>query len=116
MKYISNGQMQKFASGNVSYNVNRGAFGMLNIDGNIVAIRNLSGVSVASIDSSNSITDSSGQSWLLSDSAQIYESRSGEYYQTSLNLLNTQNYTLRAYYDQSVNSGGRIRIIIATAN
>ncbi len=115
-EYISNGQVQKFASGNVSYNVNRGAFGMLNIDGNIVSIRNLSGVSVASIDSSNSITDSGGQSWLLSDSAQIYESRSGEYYQTSLNLLNTQNYTLRAYYDQGANSCGRIRIIIATAN
>lgn len=109
-KYIANGQSQSMGSPNVSYNVREGAFALLNIDNSVASIYNLSGVAVQSIDSANSITDSSGQSWLLSDSAQIYEKRSGEYYLTSLNLLNTQNYSLRAYYD-----GGRIRVIIAEA-
>ncbi len=114
-KYIANGQAQTMGSPNVSYNVKEGPFALLNIDNSVAGIYNLSGTAVQSIDSANSITDSSGQSWLLSDSAQIYEKRGGEYYLTSLNLLNTGDYDLRAYYDQSANAGGRIRIIIANA-
>lgn len=80
-----------------------------------VLMSNLSSVNLQSIDGANSVTDSAGVKWLLADGVQVYESRDGSYYQTSLNLLNTQNYTLRAYYDKSMSKGGRVRIIVATA-
>ena len=111
---VINGQVQAIPSSNVSYNVNRGGVAILKIGESIVSMSNLSSVNLQSIDGANSVTDSAGNKWLLSDSVQVYESRDGSYYQTSLNLLNTSNYTLRAYYDKSMTKGGRIRIIVAT--
>lgn len=111
---VINGQVQQLGGGNVSYNVNRGGVAILKIGESIVSMSNLSSVNLQSIDGANSVTDSAGNKWLLSDSVQVYESRDGSYYQTSLNLLNTSNYTLRAYYDKSMSKGGRIRIIVAT--
>jgi len=111
---VINGQVQQLGGGNVSYNVNRGGVAILKIGETIVSMSNLSSVNLQSIDGANSVTDSAGNKWLLSDSVQVYESRDGSYYQTSLNLLNTSNYTLRAYYDKSMSKGGRIRIIVAT--
>ncbi len=111
---VINGQVQAIPSSNVSYNVNRGGVAILKIGESIVSMSNLSSVNLQSIDGANSVTDSAGNKWLLSDSVQVYESRDGSYYQTSLNLLNTSNYTLRAYYDKSMSKGGRIRIIVAT--
>lgn len=111
---VINGQVQQLGGGNVSYNVNRGGVAILKIGESIVSMSNLSSVNLQSIDGANSVTDSAGNKWLLSDSVQVYESRDGSYYQTSLNLLNTSNYTLRAYYDKSMTKGGRIRIIVAT--
>ncbi len=111
---VINGQVQQLGGGNVSYNVNRGGVAILKIGETTVSMSNLSSVNLQSIDGANSVTDSAGNKWLLSDSVQVYESRDGSYYQTSLNLLNTSNYTLRAYYDKSMSKGGRIRIIVAT--
>ncbi len=111
---VINGQVQQLGGGNVSYNVNRGGVAILKIGETTVSMSNLSSVNLQSIDGANSVTDSAGNKWLLSDSVQVYESRDGSYYQTSLNLLNTSNYTLRAYYDKSMTKGGRIRIIVAT--
>ena len=115
---VINGQVNNISGGRVTYNVNRGGVAIMQIGDSqsksVVSMSNLSSVNLQSIDGANSVTDSAGNKWLLSDSVQVYESRDGSYYQTSLNLLNTSNYTLRAYYDKSMSKGGRIRIIVAT--
>lgn len=114
-EYVSAGEAQRLVSPSTSYNVKTGAFAMLRCEGEIIAMQNLSQFSVSNIIGQNAVTDGGGTTWLLSDSAQVYEYRGGEYYLTSLNLLSTAKYDLRACYDKSAANGGRVRVIVATA-
>lgn len=114
-EYVANGQTQQLASPSTSFNIKTGPFAMLSANGEIIAMRKLEQFTVAGLAGTNGVTDTAGTTWLLADSAQVYEYRGGEYYLTTLNLLPTNKYDLRAYYDKSAASGGRVRIVIATA-
>ena len=112
-EYVSNGETATLRSTGTAYNIEKGAFGMMQVDGQITTMVNLSEVRLSNIAADNTAEDTSGTTRLLSDTVQIYESRDGEYYLTSAALLDSKSYTLRGFYDKSQSSGGRIRVVIA---
>jgi hypothetical protein len=60
---------------------------------------------------------SGSKKYLLDDSVQVILREGSNYYATTLSQINSTDYTLKGWYD-SMNcpAGGRIRIIVATAN
>ena len=75
------------------------------------SIRNLTSVSLSSLDAL-SATTKNNQTFPLSASVAVYEVRNGSYYLSSLERVRT-GYTLTGYYDKTAEGGGRIRVILA---
>lgn len=114
-EYVSNGEKIKLNSNGTAYNIDKGAFGMMQISGKIISMTNLNEIRLAGISADNTAIDTSGVTRHMSDTVQIYESRDSEYYLTSADLIDSSKYTLRAFYDKAQNEGGRIRVVIAVA-
>ncbi len=117
--YLVNGSRYSISKSG-SYNVNRGSAaiirGSVNNPDSISTINHVT-EKITSLTSDKLITSSSTHK--ISDSVQIYtrkHSTSNEYTMISLSELieDSDDYTLSAFYDKSSNSGGRIRMIIAT--
>jgi hypothetical protein len=85
--------------------------------GMVVSIKKLSEVSSKIIDIDGVHIETSSGTYLLSSNVVVYEkSYSGSGYKVLplSEILESDNYTLKAYYDKAEVNGGRIRIIIAT--
>lgn len=54
-----------------------------------------------------------GRSYPVWEKATVYEVRSGKYYLSSLDHVNSGDYTLTGYYDKAAGRGGAIRILLA---
>ena len=61
-------------------------------------------------------TASDGTTYALGSGAEVYLYKNGTYNLTSIAAVSTGNYSLSGYYDQSISSGGCVRIIVAYAN
>ena len=66
----------------------------------------------------NSITGnevrSNDTTYLLADNATVYLKKDGRYNVSNITAVSGAGYTLTAYYDKTVEAGGRVRIILAT--
>ncbi len=85
--------------------------------GTVVSIKKLSEVSAKITDINGVQIETSSGTYLLSSNVVVYEkSYSGSGYKVLplSEILESENYTLKAYYDKAEVNGGRIRIIIAT--
>ncbi|MPM36767.1 hypothetical protein SDC9_83369 [bioreactor metagenome] len=85
--------------------------------GTVVSIKKLSQVSSKITDINGVQIETYSGTYLLSSNVVVYEkSYSGNGYKVLplSEIINSDNYTLTAYYDKAEVNGGRIRIIIAT--
>lgn len=85
--------------------------------GTVVSIKKLTEVSSKITDINGVQIETSSGTYLLSSNVVVYEkSYSGSGYKVLplSDILESDNYTLKAYYDKAEVNGGRIRIIIAT--
>ena len=82
--------------------------------GTISTATALSGT-VENIDSftSAAVYDSNGNEYKCADNVKVFIKNAGIYTYADISDINTQNYTLTAYFDKSPSYGGRIRVIIA---
>lgn len=85
--------------------------------GKVLSIKKLSEVSSKITDINGVQIETSSGTYLLSSNVVVYEksySRSGYKVLPLSDILQSDNYNLKAYYDKAEVNGGRIRIIIAT--
>lgn len=97
--------------GSVLYGVSRGPM-VIKWDGDQVAsLKNLTRVKLDA--ASGTVAQSGNQSYAVSEQVVVYELRDGDYYLSSLALVNGGDHTLTGWYDKAAASGGRIRVIVA---
>lgn len=112
--YYSNEKSNIITTNNILYNVKKGPIMIIYDDGAIDTIKNLT-----ELKNINEITplslSNAAITMSLSDDIQIYLEADDEYTKLTINDLvnNFENYLLKAYYDDILVNGGRIRIIIA---
>ena len=114
--YLLNGESHTI-SGSTAYNVNMGGAILLYDDGDIKSIKQLESVTLTQL--SDLYAMSNNQKYLLDDNVQVLlrdPGISGGYYTTTLSEINDTDYTLKGWYDDfGYSAGGRICIIVATA-
>lgn len=110
--YIKDGSEQRLNSADTAYHVDKGAVAMLNVNGSLVKMKNLSSVLLTSLDTATAT--SADKNWQLAADVQVYEYRNNDYYLSSVSLISATTHTMRAYYDDLPTNGGRLRIIVAT--
>lgn len=112
--YICEGKDGVIASTYV-FNLKSEPFKFLFVDNTINTAKNLTKVSLNSVNST--VAKSSSKSYTMADNAQIYTKDDTGYHLVSaeyINKLDAESYTLNGYFDKDETSGGRIRIVIAT--
>lgn len=114
-KFIVDGTSGAYSSASKSFGASTGP-AQIELSGNsILSMTSLTRVTFTSLTSSSG-TASDGTTYALGSGASVYLYKSGTYSLTSIAAVNTGSYSLSGYYDQSISSGGRIRIIVAYAN
>lgn len=111
--FIMDGTEQKLNSNGTSYHVEKGAVGMLKIDGQYVKMKNLESTKLTDFTSTSAT--SGNTNWQFAAHVQVYEYRDSEYYLSSAALVSSSTHTIRGYYDKLPSEGGRIRIVVCTA-
>ncbi len=114
-----NGTTMTLSSSNSAYtNVNTGQPSAFYIDGSsIVSIKPLSVVSTAITDINGvQLETSKGEIYLLSSDVVVYDNTKFTGYDIIplSDIIGNGGYNIKAYYDKSESSGGRIRVIIVT--
>ncbi|MBP1926337.1 hypothetical protein J2Z76_002202 [Sedimentibacter acidaminivorans] len=114
-----NGTTMTLSSSNSAYtNVNLGQPAAFYIDGtSIVSIKPLSVVSTAITDVNGvQLETSKGEIYLLSSDVVVYDNTKFTGYDIIplSDIIGNGGYNIKAYYDKSESSGGRIRVIIVT--
>ncbi|MBE7022674.1 MAG: S-layer homology domain-containing protein [Ruminococcaceae bacterium] len=104
-----------FSAGSTSYPVSGGQPVMLRMaGGRVQSLKALSKLSANIIGVTDStLKSSTGQSYRLSDDVAIYHKRSYDYTIIPLSELQSGSYKITAYHDKDINSGGRIRVVVA---
>ena len=114
--YVMDGTKSSLNLSNKGYSVegNSGLAIRYNSDGNIKNMKNLSSARITALTATTAQAGS--QKYTLADEVQVYLYQSGTYYLTTLSAVNTTDYTLTGWYDNTgCSAGGQIRVIIATA-
>lgn len=113
-KYLVNGTSGSYSSSSLAFGCSTGPV-LLEFSGSsIVKMRNLTGVTLSSLNSSYGLT--SDTQYVLGDGVSVYIYSNSSYYISSVAAVsNTNSYTLVGYYDKAPSSGGRIRVILAYA-
>ena len=94
----------------------KGPVQILSKDGKTVdRFVNLTQVKLESAEGNTALSDAN-RKYTLSDAVAVYEVRDGEYYYSSLSRVNGGGFTLTGWYDKDESQGGRIRVILATAD
>lgn len=82
------------------------------VNNNLEEIVRLNGVAVAAIDGLE--VKSTAESYIMADEVAVYYLNDSKYYNTTLSNVDDLNkFNLTAYYDRTMQLGGRIRVIIA---
>lgn len=112
-KYILNGSTGSFNSSSLAFGCSTGPVLIEFSGSSIVKMRNLSSVTLSSLNSSYGLGGST--QYPLSDGVSVYISSGGSYYLSSVAAVSVSAYTLVAYYDREPSAGGKIRVILAYA-
>ncbi len=111
-KFIVDGSSASYSSSSKSFGATTGPV-RIELSGNsILSMTSLTRVTFTSLGSSYGAA-SDGTTYALGSGADVYLYSNGTYNLTSISAVSTGSYSLYGYYDQSMSSGGRIRIIIA---
>ncbi|MDD3164502.1 MAG: S-layer homology domain-containing protein [Oscillospiraceae bacterium] len=110
--YLTDGKQVTLQSDKV-YSVTTGGLAVLvNPDGSVDSMRNLSAVTLTSLGTLSAV--GGGKTYAVWDTVQVYLRKSGTYSLTTRSAVNGENYTLTGWYDSlGCAAGGKIRIIIA---
>lgn len=99
-----------YQSSTTLFGVKKGPF-QLTLDGaKTDKLKNLTEVRLTELGSG--FARAENKSYALSDGVLYYEVRSGDYYLTDADHLNSGSYTLTGYYDKLPTDGGRIRVVV----
>jgi hypothetical protein len=114
-KYIINGKSDSIATDSVSsLNLTEGPSGFVIYDGSVTSSYALTGVAVSSIGTSTVLSNTT--KYTLGENYSVYIYVGGEYVLTTLDRIgNLTKYTVRAYFDKTMATGGRVRVIVATS-
>ncbi|NCB51090.1 MAG: S-layer homology domain-containing protein [Clostridia bacterium] len=114
-KYIINGASGSYSSSSKLFLVDEGPALFEFSGGSIVKLKKLTSVYLTSLNALYG-TGIDGVQYSLGDGADVYIFENGDYSLSSISAVSdTSSYTLCGYYEGTVASGGRIRIIIAYA-
>lgn len=109
--YVINGVPGVY-SANISVNVEKGPCAVIYNGGKISSFRSLTGRGVTSMTSYSAALQGQG-TMEFSDSVQVYVRDGDDYYLSSRMNISLDTHTVRAYYDDSIENGGRIRVLVA---
>jgi hypothetical protein len=110
--YVINGTNGILNTNNILYNVSEGPTIFFYKDGKISGMRNLKEADIDELSYVSVI--SSNQKYEIADDVQVYiQSKRNVYVLTQLNAVNTDEYTLTGYYENTYSAGGQIRLIVA---
>ena len=111
-KYILGGETKTYTNGSKAFGVNWGP-ALIELSGsNIVTIRNLSSINLTSLTSQYAYKD--GTKYLLSDNVAVFVDKNNEVTASNLNSVLSGGYTLTGYYDGTLSTGTRLRVIVAS--
>lgn len=110
--YVLNGNTGNIKSG---FTVKSGTGAKIELVNNsLQSVEALNYLSSIAYITESAITTASGEKYYLSDRVAVYKVNSSGYMLIPLSdILNSDKYQLSAYYDKSISTGGRVRIIIA---
>ncbi len=116
-QYDVNGQAGSLTTSGTSYQVGTGQpVQILSAGGKVYSMKALSKLSASFQKVTNTaLIGSQGGEYLLSDKVVIYKKTSYHYTMMPLSELDPAKYNIAAYYDRSLDTNGRIRVIVAEA-
>lgn len=111
--YLVGGAEQTLNSTSAQYPVEIGGIAVAHeSDGSIRTMQRMKSTELTGLSSSWAMA--SNQKYAVADDVQVYLRSNGSYYLTTLSAVNTEDYTLTRWYNNSGNSAGtQIRIVIA---
>ena len=111
--YMMNGMPQMYNSTDKSFPVREGGIAIsYDSDGKIKTMRNMDSINIT--DLSALTVKANNKNYDLADNVQVYVKYDGNYYATTVDKINTENYRLTGWKDTTNGSlGGKIRMIIA---
>lgn len=111
--YLVGGAEQTLNSTSAQYPVEIGGIAVAyESDGSIRTMQRMKSTELTGLSSSWAMA--SNQKYAVADDVQVYLRSNGSYYLTTLSAVNTEDYTLTGWYNNSGNSAGtQIRIVIA---
>ena len=111
-KYIVNGKSGSYSTSSVIFGASWGPARFEFNGTDIVALRNLTGITLTSLTSQYGVKD--GVQYKLGDKVPVYLYQNGSYSVSSLSVVLNGSYTLTGYYDGSLTSATRLRVIVAS--
>ncbi len=114
-QYMINGKSNSTSTDSLSsLNITEGPTGFVIYDGSVTSSYALAGVKVSSIGTSTVLSNTT--KYTLADNYSVYLYLDGTYVLTTLDKVkNLTKYTVMAYYDKTMSTGGRVRVIVATS-
>lgn len=113
--YIMDGKAGTLSTTNAQYLVETGGAAFLYAaDNSLSSIKNIRSTTVTEL--AALYLRSGVKKYLLAEDVQVYLVKNGSYYATTLSAVDTENYTLTAWYDSlGCPAGGLVRVLTATA-
>lgn len=113
-QYIINGKSNSTSTDTLSsLNITTGPTGFVISDGAVTSSYALAGVAVSSIGTSTVLSNTT--KYTLAENYSVYLYLDKEYVLTTLDKIkNLTKYNVMAYYDKTMTTGGRVRVIVAT--
>ena len=111
VKYITDGAEKRYSTDNA---IEKGpAIFRTSIDGVSSVKPMLAYIDVEMI-TNHTVIDKEQNEYRLADRVNVYFEKDDAYKVISLNEVKSGDYTIRAYYDRNLSTGGRIRVIVAS--
>lgn len=111
--YDIGGVTGAYSSSSSSLGASRGPCRFVVSGGTLSSASNLQSVRLTGLDGNIGLAGST--SYTLADNVAVYEVQGGDYYLSSLDRVGS-GFSLTGWYDKAESSGGRIRVILASAS
>ncbi|MBP8639689.1 MAG: S-layer homology domain-containing protein [Oscillospiraceae bacterium] len=115
-KYTIKGVTGSYSSSSSAFGVSTGPARMEFSGSSLLSLKNLTGLSLSSLNTSYATSGSDSTQYPLGDGVSVYIYSGGSYNLSSVSVVNTGSYSLSGYYDKLPSAGGRIRVIVAYPN
>jgi len=110
--YDVGGVTAVYSSASSAFGVSVGPCKIVTKNGALSSLSNLVSQRITALSGNTALNGTT--SYTLADDVAVYEVSGGDYYLSSLDRV-ASGYSLTAWYDKAEGSGGRIRVIVATA-